>query len=347
MKTSDFNFILPDELVARYPLPSRSESRLMYVDQADIQHKIFQDLPFVLNDKDLLVFNNTRVIRARLFAYKETGGKVEILIERILGDTLALAHVKANKSIRLPCRVQLPNNISLTITERQQEMFTVEFHSRQNVAEILKEIGTIPLPHYMQRAAQELDEDRYQTIYASAEGAVAAPTAGLHFDEDLLTKISHKGIDSGFITLHVGAGTFKPVKVEDPRQHQMHHEYFSISEEVCGLVNNCKRRGGRVIAVGTTTVRALETAMQNKSQLTPCQGETNIFIYPGFRFKCVDAMITNFHLPQSTLLMLVCAFGGYSHVMPAYEMAIANRYRFYSYGDAMILFREVLNNQAE
>jgi S-adenosylmethionine:tRNA ribosyltransferase-isomerase len=255
--------------------------------------------------------------------------------------------VKANKSIRLPCRVQLPNNISLTITERQQEMFTVEFHSRQNVAEILKEIGTIPLPHYMQRAAQELDEDRYQTIYASAEGAVAAPTAGLHFDEDLLTKISHKGIDSGFITLHVGAGTFKPVKVEDPRQHQMHHEYFSISEEVCGLVNNCKRRGGRVIAVGTTTVRALETAMQNKSQLTPCQGETNIFIYPGFRFKCVDAMITNFHLPQSTLLMLVCAFGGYSHVMPAYEMAIANRYRFYSYGDAMILFREVLNNQAE
>lgn len=340
MKTNEFNFDLPEELIARHPLPNRTESRLLCLNDVALDHRNFNEFPTLLNENDVIIFNNTRVIPARFFANKITGGKVEILIERILDDQVALAHIKANKPLRIPSNLQLPTNETITVVDRQRDLFRLEFQTKQSIREFLAEFGSIPLPPYMQRSATDDDKDRYQTVYASEEGAVAAPTAGLHFDQSLLAKLAEKGIKTGFITLHVGAGTFKPVTVENIAEHQMHHEIFNIPPEVCTLINNCQKQGGRVIAVGTTTVRALETAAQKQQDLTASQGETNIFIYPGYQFKCVDAMVTNFHLPKSTLLMLVCAFGGYQNVMSSYEIAIANRYRFYSYGDAMLVFHK-------
>ncbi|MBA2654936.1 MAG: tRNA preQ1(34) S-adenosylmethionine ribosyltransferase-isomerase QueA [Gammaproteobacteria bacterium] len=338
MKTSDFNFILPDELIARYPLNHRSESRLLCLNQnRGINHHIFSELPTLLNDDDVLIFNNTRVIPARLYAQKKTGGKVEILVERILENAMAYAHVKANKSLKLPCTVVLQNEVEVTILERSDSLFKLQFHTDQCLQDLLSEVGTIPLPGYLQRQAEEIDKDRYQTVYAAQSGAVAAPTAGLHFDQLLLNELQQRGIKFGFITLHVGAGTFKPVMVEQIEDHKMHHEIFEIPPDVCELVNECKTKNGRIIAVGTTAVRALESAMQGKDNLEPCSGETNIFIYPGYHFRCVDSLITNFHLPRSTLLMLVCAFGGYEEVMTTYQAAISSGYRFYSYGDAMFI----------
>jgi S-adenosylmethionine:tRNA ribosyltransferase-isomerase len=340
MKLQDFNFNLPEELIAKYPLSNRTESRLLCLDEGQIKHRSFADLPDLLDSGDLLVLNNTRVIPARLFAKKLTGAKIEILVERILSENDAYAHVKSNKSLNLPCRVILTNGIEVTIWDREGFLFRLEFHTSKTVQEVLTEIGHIPTPNYMLRPSEEIDYERYQTVYATKEGAVAAPTAGLHFDDALFKRLEEKGVRKTFITLHVGAGTFKPVTVENIFDHQMHPEEFEVSQEVCDLVNETKSSGGRIIAVGTTSVRALETVMRDKDYLTPASDETNIFISPGFRFRCIDGLITNFHLPKSTLLMLVCAVGGYSEVMASYEEAVKNGYRFYSYGDAMFVFRK-------
>lgn len=338
MKTSDFDFELPDELIARYPLTNRRDSRLLVLGQDNtIAHTVFSELAGLLTPNDVLIFNNTRVIPARLLAKKLTGGKIEILIERILDDHTALAHVKSNKSLKLPITVELDNASRVVIKDRDEDLFLLSFETEASVRTVLAEVGMIPLPPYMERQAQSLDHDRYQTVYATTEGAVAAPTAGLHFDEPLLQSLREAGIAFGFITLHVGAGTFKPVNVADVTEHKMHKEVYEISPQVCDLINTTRARNGRVIAVGTTTVRALETAMQNQDRLKPGSGETAIFIYPGYRFKAIDVLITNFHLPRSTLLMLVCALGGYRSVMSGYQTAIAEGYRFFSYGDAMFV----------
>jgi S-adenosylmethionine:tRNA ribosyltransferase-isomerase len=339
MKTNDFDFELPDELIARYPLPNRTESRLLSLKQGRIAHHVFKDLTQLLQANDLLILNNTRVIPARLYAKKLTGGKVEILIERIVADNLAYVHIKSNKSLPLPCRVILENGDFVSILECHDSLFKARFHITQSIAHLLTEIGYVPLPNYMQRQQQAVDKERYQTIYAEKDGAVAAPTAGLHFDHSLFNQLHNQGINTAFITLHVGAGTFKPVTARNIADHRMHHERFEINQEVCDLINKTKALGGRIIAVGTTSVRALETVMQKQGHLSPFCGETNIFIYPGFHFRCIDALITNFHIPRSTLLMLVCAFGGVQEVLHAYQRAITMRYRFYSYGDAMLVFK--------
>lgn len=336
MRTSDFNFDLPEELIARYPLSNRTDSRLLVLQNNRLRHQIFTELPDMLNEGDLLIFNNTRVIPARLYAQKITGGKLEILIERILDDNFAYAHIKSNKKLTLPQVVYLSNETQVEICERLDDLYKIKFLSSKNIRILLDEVGSIPLPPYMQRQAESLDLDRYQTVYSQNDGAIAAPTAGLHFDESLLEIIANRGINIGFITLHVGAGTFKPVTVDDFTQHKMHREIFEITSEVCELMMATRKKGGRIIAVGTTTVRALETAMQQQ-KFDACSGETNIFIYPGYRFKAIDALITNFHLPCSTLLMLVCALGGYDEVMMSYQIAIKQRYRFFSYGDAMFV----------
>jgi S-adenosylmethionine:tRNA ribosyltransferase-isomerase len=338
MKTSDFDYDLPDELIARYPLKERSDSRLLCLNQQGTPaHRIFSELPQLLRENDVVIFNNTRVIPARLNAQKTTGANVEILIERILDNQLAYAHVKSNKRWRLPANIILSNQIEVTILEQAQGLFKLQFHTDQSILDVLDAIGSVPLPHYMRRSAQTLDDERYQTVYASQPGAVAAPTAGLHFDQRILEQLQQKGVRQGFVTLHVGAGTFKPVVVDNILSHTMHHEVFEVNPQVCELINTAKKEGGRIIAVGTTTVRALETAMSGRNELEPQIGETNIFIYPGYRFRCIDALITNFHLPRSTLLMLVCALGGYEPVMACYQEAIQAGYRFYSYGDAMFV----------
>jgi S-adenosylmethionine:tRNA ribosyltransferase-isomerase len=338
MKTNDFNFELPKELIARYPLQKRSESRLLHLREGGgIDHLVFSDLPHLINKQDILIFNNTRVMPARLLARKRTGGKVEILIERILTDTAAYAHIRANKSLYLPCSVQLEEGSEIIIQERLNDLFRIEFKIKKDIPTLLAEVGKVPLPSYMQRPMEPLDLERYQTIYATRSGAVAAPTAGLHFDELLFQRLQEKGIQYDFITLHVGAGTFKPVTVEEIANHSMHREVYEIPQSVCELVNKTKLSGGRIIAVGTTTVRALETAASPEGILAPSLGETDIFIYPGYRFRCIDALITNFHVPRSTLLMLVCALGGYENILSSYQEAIKERYRFYSYGDAMFI----------
>jgi S-adenosylmethionine:tRNA ribosyltransferase-isomerase len=338
MKTSHFDFLLPKELIAKYPLKERSSSRLLCLNsQGSMRHTVFSKLPELLHENDVLIFNDTKVIPARLFARKQTGGNVEILIERISDDHSAYAQVKSNKQLKLPFTVLLENEVSVTLSERCGPFFRLEFHSDKSVNELLAEVGTIPLPTYMQRSAQALDKERYQTIYAMKEGAVAAPTAGLHFDQTLFDALIQKNIKFGFITLHVGAGTFKPVRVENIADHVMHSETFEITPRVCELINNCKANKGNVIAVGTTTVRVLETVIKAKGGITPSSGETNLFIYPGYRFHCIDGLITNFHIPKSTLLMLVCAFAGYENLMTSYQVAVKEKYRFYSYGDAMFI----------
>jgi S-adenosylmethionine:tRNA ribosyltransferase-isomerase len=350
MKTSDFNFELPEELIARYPLQKRSESRLLHLKEGGgIDHLIFSDLPNLVNKQDILVFNNTRVMPARLFARKRTGGKIEILIERILTDTVAYAHIRANKSLYLPCSVQLEEGSEVIIQEHMDNLFRLEFKIKKDITTLLAEVGKVPLPSYMQRPMEPLDLERYQTIYATRSGAVAAPTAGLHFDEPLFQCLQEKGIQYGFITLHVGAGTFKPVTVEEIANHPMHREVYEIPQAVCDLVNKTKLSGGRIIAVGTTSVRALETAASPEGILAPSVGETDIFIYPGYRFRCIDALVTNFHVPRSTLLMLACALGGYENIMSSYQEAIKKRYRFYSYGDAMFIshFQDKVRKKSE
>ncbi len=333
---SNFDYHLPEELIAHYPVFPRRSSSLLCVDKGSdtYTHHKFSDLPQLLQPGDLLVFNNTRVIAARLFGYKTTGGKVEILIERLLDEHRALAHIRASKSPKPGSKIMLDKQISVLVGERKGELFELKFLIDQPLLEILNTIGHIPLPPYIKRDDEPTDHECYQTVYAKHPGAVAAPTAGLHFDEILFTQLAEKGIETAFVTLHVGAGTFQPVRVENIKHHVMHSEYAEVSAEVCAKIKTAKAMKKRVIAVGTTSVRCLETAAQNGA-LQPFKGETNIFIFPGYQFRCIDALITNFHLPQSTLLMLVCAFAGYEKTMSAYQEAIAHNYRFFSYGDAM------------
>ncbi len=336
MQLSDFDYALPDTLIAQYPTEERGASRLLAVDAAakSFVDRRFSDLPALLNSGDLLVFNDTRVIRARLHGSKETGGRIEILIERILPDMTALAQVRASKSPKLNTTVQLAGGIIATVVGRDRDFYVLAFNLP--LMPYLEEYGEVPLPPYLRRAADATDSDRYQTVYARRDGAVAAPTAGLHFDEDMLLQTKEMGVGHTFVTLHVGAGTFQPLRKENIQSNRLHTERLHVDEKTCRAVERTRKEGGRVIAVGTTSVRALESASAS-GELKPLDGETELFIVPGYRFKSVDAMITNFHLPQSSLLMLVAAFAGTACILDAYRHAIGERYRFFSYGDAMFI----------
>ena len=338
MQRTDFKFNLPENLIAQYPSESRTGSRLLHVDSKSGQ---FQDIHFIyfptlLAPGDLLVLNNTRVIPARLFGQKPSGGKIEILVERVLDENRVLAQLRASKPPKANTSLELEGDIKVSVLRRVDNFFELQFDNSCSVYDRLPKIGHIPLPPYIRRAANAIDQDRYQTVYAQQPGAVAAPTAGLHFDQAMLEQIQTLGVEIAFITLHVGAGTFAPVRVDDLRQHTMHAERLQVSAQVCDQVKATRARGGRVIAVGTTCVRALETASAD-GNITPYDGETRLFITPGYQFRSVDALLTNFHLPESTLLMLTCAFGGTDQVLAAYRHAVAQQYRFFSYGDAMFL----------
>lgn len=339
-KKSDFNYHLPEELIAQYPTQERTASRLLCLDtHNNIQHRYFKALPELLNANDLLVFNNTRVVPARLFGKKITGGKIEVLVERILDNHRVLAHIRSSKSPKMGCELQLENALNVKVIGRHDDLFELEFLDKKTVIDILENHGHMPLPPYINRADEHFDKERYQTIYGVHKGAVAAPTAGLHFDHNLLEKIKEIGVQSAFVTLHVGAGTFQPMRAENIADHVMHSEYAEISQETVELIHQTKVKGGRIIAVGTTSTRVLESAALS-GELKSFQGDTKLFITPGFEFHCVDVMITNFHLPESTLMMLVCAFAGHDVMMKAYQVAIEQRYRFYSYGDAMFVMKK-------
>jgi S-adenosylmethionine:tRNA ribosyltransferase-isomerase len=341
MSLQDFHFDLPPELIAQRPAASRSASRLLTLDGSDgaFRDRQFRDLPLLLNPADLLVFNDTRVIPARAFGSKESGGRVEILLERALGDNVALAHVRASKGLREGARVQLAGGHSVRMLGRDEELFRLEFSCP--VAAFFEAHGEIPLPPYIDRAPEEGDRERYQTVYSHNPGAVAAPTAGLHFDADVLQVLQEKGVRHCFVTLHVGSGTFAPIRDMQIDKHRMHAEYLEVSQSACDAILATRAAGGRVVAVGTTVVRSLETAAQQVSAggalIEPYRGMTRIFIRPGHRFRAVDALLTNFHLPQSTLLMLCSAFVGREALLAAYAHAVQARYRFFSYGDAMFL----------
>ncbi|MCP5206848.1 MAG: tRNA preQ1(34) S-adenosylmethionine ribosyltransferase-isomerase QueA [Hahellaceae bacterium] len=338
MRVSDFCFELPEDLIAKYPLAQRSASRLLSIDplEQSMQDNKFTDLPSFLEAGDLLVFNNTRVIPARAFGAKESGGKLEVLVERILDETHALCHIRCNKSPKAGSRLILEGKYWFTVIGRQGDLFELHCDADASILSVLTECGHMPLPPYIDRADEMADRERYQTVYSKRDGAVAAPTAGLHFDEPLLAQLKAKGVEFAYVTLHVGAGTFQPVRVDEIQDHIMHKEWLEVSQETVDAVVATKAKGRKVIAVGTTSVRCLESAAQSGS-LTVYRGDTDIFIYPGYEFKVVDSIITNFHLPESTLLMLVSAFAGREFVLQAYAHAISERYRFYSYGDAMIL----------
>ena len=331
---SDYDFELPPTLIAQTPLSERSASRLLQLDGATVTDRSFADIVDLLNSGDLLVFNDTRVLKARFFGIKETGGKVEVLVERVLDTRTVHAQVRASKSPPPGTRIRLAEAFDVIVGERSGEFYTLEFPS--DVFELLETHGRLPLPPYIEHAADAYDETRYQTVYAKAPGAVAAPTAGLHFDQVLLDRLAAKGVGCAFVTLHVGAGTFQPVRVENLAEHQMHSEWYTVTPETVAAVQAAKAGGGRVVAVGTTSLRALESASQS-GQLQAGSADTRLFITPGYRFKTVDRLITNFHLPKSTLLMLVSAFAGYDNIRAAYAHAIQQQYRFFSYGDAMLL----------
>jgi len=343
MHRQDFFFSLPNELIARQPMAERSASRLLCLSGAsgEIAHEGFNGIVERLQPGDLMVFNDTRVIPARLFGRKASGGKLEILVERVLAKDRVLAHVRASKSPKAGSGIVLEDGVTLTVTGRQGALFELSFPSGEPVLAVLERLGHMPLPPYIDRPDDASDRERYQTVYGTNKGAVAAPTAGLHFDEALIEQLKQRGVELAFVTLHVGAGTFQPVRVDDIQKHEMHSELMVLSPEVCEQVRATKAAGKRVIAVGTTSVRCLETAAA-RGEIQPYQGDTNIFIYPSYDFKVVDALITNFHLPESTLLMLVSAFAGYRNTLMAYEEAVAERYRFFSYGDAMFITRNPL-----
>ena len=347
MRRQDFHFDLPDELIARTPARERRGSRLLCLDgpSGALQHRQFAELADLVEPGDLLVFNDTRVIPARLFGRKASGGKLEILIERVLDERRALAHIRSSKSPKPGSEILLEDDTALAMVARHEALFELEFPA-EGVLAVLERLGHMPLPPYIDRPDEESDKERYQTVYSRNAGAVAAPTAGLHFDDEMLASLRDKGVETAFVTLHVGAGTFQPVRVDDIFEHQMHSEVLHVPESVCRAVADCRARGGRVIAVGTTSVRALESAAAMaesaglaEGELAPATGETDIFIYPGYRFRVVDRLITNFHLPESTLMMLVSAFAGYEQTMDAYREAVAQKYRFFSYGDAMLISR--------
>ncbi len=337
MKRTDFHYELPAELIAQVPLEQRSASRLLCFDKkgSALQDRRFSDLPELLKPEDLLVFNNTRVIPARLFGNKASGGKLEILIERLLDQRQCLAQMRASKSPKPGSVVLLEDGSELEIIGRQDGFFHLRTASG-DLMRLLIKLGHMPLPPYITREDTEYDRQRYQTVYAQTPGAVAAPTAGLHFDEALLLQLETAGVRSTTVTLHVGAGTFQPVRADNIEDHQMHAEWLEVSQATCDAMAETRQRGGRVIAVGTTAVRSLETAAADGT-LKPFTGDSRIFIYPPYRFRTVDAMITNFHLPESTLLMLVAAFAGLENTLAAYRHAVEQRYRFFSYGDAMLI----------
>lgn len=336
----DFDFALPESLIAQFPAEKRRDSRLLVVSEKNNAnvHIQFPNIVDYIQPRDLLIFNDTRVINARLHGNKDSGGKIECLIERVLDEHHALAHIRASHAPKVGAELVFENVVRARVIAREGSLFHLVFLNAESVWALLEQYGHLPLPPYITRDVKREDFDRYQTVYAKNPGAVAAPTAGLHFDDALLSTLKDNGVDIGFVTLHVGAGTFQPVRVDHIADHQMHHEYIMVSDALCEKIKACRERGGRVIAVGTTVVRALESAALS-GEIQPFSGETNIFITPGFQFRVVDQLLTNFHLPKSTLLMLVSAFAGYERVMQAYQEAIAEQYRFFSYGDAMLLSR--------
>ncbi len=358
MKKSDFYFDLPETLIAQAPLAERSASRLLLVPPVSdaFADRQMRDLPELLQPGDLLVFNDTRVIPARLFGQKTSGGRVEILIERLLANNEARAQIGASKSPKPGSRIVLDAGSEAEVIGREGEFYHLRFHIDAGLEAWLLHAGRMPLPPYIRREPGADDQERYQTVFAREVGAVAAPTAGLHFDEELLAALRARGVEFGHVTLHVGAGTFQPMRVEDLHEHRMHSEWLNVGAELVGQIRRTRDRGGRVIAVGTTVVRALETALLNSATISahesvahalqPFSGETRIFIFPGYRIRSVDAMITNFHLPESTLLMMVSAFAGRERILEAYRHAIEQRYRFFSYGDAMLLFPSPLQETA-
>ncbi|NYT87027.1 tRNA preQ1(34) S-adenosylmethionine ribosyltransferase-isomerase QueA [Pollutimonas harenae] len=336
LELSQFDYELPQELIAQSPAAQRTESRLLHLDsRAELHDRQFADLPQLLKPNDLLVFNNTRVIKARLRGQKESGGKVEVLIERIIGANTALAHVKASKSPKPGSKLLMADTFSVSVRGRQGELFELEFPER--VLDLLDKYGATPLPPYIEHAADQDDDERYQTVYATEPGAVAAPTAGLHFDQAMLAQLSAMGIAQAFVTLHVGAGTFQPVRTQKLSEHIMHAERYSVPPETVAQIMATRAAGGRVVAVGTTSVRALESAAPHVQHGGVIEGDTRLFITPGYRYQWVDALLTNFHLPQSTLLMLVSALAGIEPIRRAYAHAVQSRYRFFSYGDAMFI----------
>jgi S-adenosylmethionine:tRNA ribosyltransferase-isomerase len=338
VKKSDFAYELPPELIAQEPLPDRSASRLLLLDATGgLQDRRFRELPDLLRAGDLLVFNDTRVMHARLFGRKDSGGAVEMLIERLTGTHEARAQVRASKPTRAGSRITLEDGTPIAVLGRDGEFHRLRFDCAESIEKVLLRAGHVPLPPYIRRADRDGDRARYQTVFARETGAVAAPTAGLHFDQPLLDALSARGVESAYVTLHVGSGTFQPVRADDLREHVMHSEWLNVGAELCGKVARTRAAGGRVVAVGTTVVRALESATRDGA-LRPFAGETRIFIFPGHRIASVDALVTNFHLPESTLLMLVSAFAGRERVLAAYRHAVAQGYRFVSYGDAMLVF---------
>lgn len=343
MQTSDFDYQLPAELIAQHPPADRSGGRLLKVGSDKCEHLQITDLPGQLRAGDLMVMNNTRVYPARLNARKATGGKVELLVENILDECTALCLCKSSKSPKENTEIHLDTDHTAIVIGRQDDLFRIQFNLDISLLEYLQQHGSLPLPPYIERAVDDDDRERYQTVFARSTGAVAAPTAGLHFDDQLLQKCIDIGVSQEFITLHVGAGTFQPVRSDNLKHHVMHAEWLSVSESVCRKVEETKRNGGRVIAIGTTVVRALETAALGGA-LEPFEGDTRLFLKPGDSFNIVDAMFTNFHLPRSTLLMLVCAFGGTERMLQAYSDAVREQYRFFSYGDAMLIWPDEASN---
>ena len=339
MRTADFDFDLPQHLIAQHPPAQRGASRLLHVGAAGIADRLFADLPALLRPHDVLVLNDTRVLKARLFGQKETGGQIEVMVERVLNEHEVLAQVRASKTPKTGSRLRLADAIAVTVLGREGEFFHLRFEGDTPVADLLERHGKLPLPPYITHAAGDEDEERYQTVFAREQGAVAAPTAGLHFDEAMLQTLRDKDVNLGYVTLHVGAGTFQPVRAEKIKDHIMHSERYTVPQTTVDAIAKAQANGGRVVCVGTTSLRALESAAAGGA-LQAGSGETDIFITPGYRFRVVDVLLTNFHLPRSTLLMLVCAFGGLEQMFAAYRHAVAQEYRFFSYGDAMLIERE-------
>ncbi len=338
MRVSDFQFDLPEELIAQQPLARRSASRLLHLDRSRKRwvDRQFAELPDLLSADDLLVFNNTRVIPARLWAAKRTGGRVEILIERLVDAQTAVAQLRANRKPKSGSELVAENQVTIQVGEREGEFWRLHLGEGNDWSALLEAVGHMPLPPYIARPDEALDRDRYQTVYGQIPGAVAAPTAGLHFDDHVLERLDQRGVERAWCTLHVGAGTFQPVRVDKLEDHRMHAEWLSVDQALVDAVARTRARGGRVIAVGTTSVRSLETAAAD-GELKPYAGDSRLFIYPGYPFRVVDALITNFHLSGSTLLMLVSAFADRETILAAYEHAVRERYRFFSYGDAMLI----------
>ncbi|MBI5007854.1 MAG: tRNA preQ1(34) S-adenosylmethionine ribosyltransferase-isomerase QueA [Nitrosomonadales bacterium] len=339
MRTDDFDFDLPERLIAQHPPVQRGASRLLRIGKEGMEDGQFAELPQSLHKHDLLVLNDTRVLKARLFGKKATGGQVEVMVERVVCEHEVLAQVRASKTPKPGSHFQVADAFSVSVLGREGEFFRLRFDSEESVDVLLERYGKLPLPPYITHAAEAEDEERYQTVFAREQGAVAAPTAGLHFDQAMLDALRAKGVQIAYVTLHVGAGTFQPVRAENVEDHVMHSEPYTVPQETVDAVRQARLNGGRVVAVGTTSLRALESAASS-GELEAGSGETRIFIKPGYRFKVVEVLLTNFHLPRSTLLMLVSAFGGMEKMLAAYRHAVAKEYRFFSYGDAMLIERE-------